>query len=76
MDIHHLSTKNSILNFFLAEIRNKETQKNSMRFRKNMEHIGEILGYEMSKHLSYEEQILETPLAKTTINLPSKPTCP
>lgn len=71
MHVHNLSSNNSILNSFLAEIRSSDIQKDSMRFRRNIERIGEILGYEMSKSLTYEEQILETPLAKTTISLAS-----
>ena len=69
MHIHNLSSKNSILNSFLAEIRSTETQKDRMRFRRNIERIGEILGYEMSKSLTYLEQTIETPLAESKINL-------
>lgn len=69
MHIHNLSINNSILNAFLAEIRSKDIQKEHMRFRRNIERIGEILAYEMSKSLTYKAQTLETPLATTTINL-------
>ena len=41
-----------------------------MRFRRNIERIGEVLGYEMSKSLSYKTELVETPLGKCTINLP------
>ena len=62
MQIHYISDNNSILNHFLAEIRGVEIQKDSMRFRKNMERIGEIMAYEISKELHYQEVAVTTPL--------------
>ena len=62
MQIHYISNINSILNHFLAEIRAVEIQKDSMRFRKNMERIGEIMAYEISKELHYQEVVVTTPL--------------
>ena len=62
MQIHYISKNNSILNHFLAEIRAVEIQKDSMRFRKNMERIGEIMAYEISKELQYQELAVSTPL--------------
>lgn len=62
MQIHYISKNNSILNHFLAEIRAVEIQKDSMRFRKNMERIGEIMAYEISKELHYQEIAVTTPL--------------
>ena len=53
MHIHNLSQQNSVLNTFISEIRSINIQKDSMRFRRNIERIGEVLGYEMSKFLSY-----------------------
>ncbi|MEN9399322.1 MAG: Uracil phosphoribosyltransferase, partial [Bacteroidota bacterium] len=50
--VHSLSTQNSIFNHFIAEIRSAEIQKDSMRFRKNMERISEVLAYELSKSLT------------------------
>lgn len=69
MQIHNLSDQNSILNTFISEIRDVTIQKDSMRFRRNIERIGEILGYEMSKSLSYKSSTVETPLGKSSINL-------
>lgn len=63
MTIHHLSKNNSVLNTFLAEIRDKNIQTDSMRFRRNIERIGEVLGYEMSKSFNYVTKKIETPLA-------------
>lgn len=68
--INVLANQNSILNQYLAEIRSVEVQNDRMRFRKNMERISEILGYEISKTLTYSEQKVETPLGKAKINLP------
>lgn len=72
MTIHHLAEKNSVLNNFLAELRNVSVQKDRMRFRTNIERIGEILAYELSKNLEYQKQEVQTPLGSATINLPQE----
>ncbi|ARV09672.1 uracil phosphoribosyltransferase [Winogradskyella sp. PC-19] len=69
MHIHHLSDTPSILNTFLSEIRHKTIQKDSMRFRRNIERIGEVLGYELSKSLQFNSQAIETPLGNLQTNL-------
>ncbi len=69
MHIHNISEENSILNTFISEIRDVNTQKDRMRFRRNIERIGEILGYEMSKTLHYNSEIIETPLGKKPTNI-------
>ena len=69
MKIFNLSEENSILNSFISEIRDVKIQKDSMRFRRNIERIGEILGYEMSKSLQYNATSIETPLGNCKINL-------
>lgn len=68
MKIHHLSEKNSVLNHFLGQIRNINVQNDSMRFRRNIERIGEIMAYELSQSLPYKEMEIQTPLGikKTT----------
>ena len=67
MQIHYISQNNSILNHFLAQIRDVTIQKDSMRFRKNIERIGEIMAYELSKTLDYKTIDVQTPLGiKTT----------
>ena len=53
MHLHYISEQNSILNHFLAQIRDVSVQNDSMRFRKNIERIGEIMAYELSKTLPY-----------------------
>jgi uracil phosphoribosyltransferase len=68
MQIHYLSEANSVLNHFLGQIRNVNVQKDSMRFRRNIERIGEIMAYELSKDLRYKNVEITTPLGikKTT----------
>ena len=62
MHIHHIGENNSILNTFISEIRDENIQKDAMRFRKNIERIGEILAYEMSKTLHFTKKDVVTPL--------------
>ena len=62
MKIHHLSEKNSVLNHFLGEIRDVKIQKDRLRFRRNIERIGEIMAYEMSKEMQYKNWEISTPL--------------
>lgn len=66
--IHELSKSNSILNQFIAEIRDKNIQKDPLRFRKNLERMGEIMAYELSKKLEFTETKVETPLGTATVN--------
>lgn len=70
MKTYHLAKNNSILTTFLSEIRNVSIQKDAMRFRRNIERIGEILGYELSKKLEYSSQKITTPLGEKTTELP------
>lgn len=69
MHIHNLSLQNSVLNTFISEIRDKTIQKDSMRFRRNIERIGEVLGYELSKKLNFKPSEIETPLGKSQTDL-------
>ena len=72
MTTHILDTQNSILNKFISEIRDAEIQKDSMRFRRNIERIGEILAYELSKTLEFKNDVVTTPLGTKNIDLPKK----
>ncbi|MCI2229898.1 uracil phosphoribosyltransferase [Polaribacter sp. MSW13] len=72
MTIHYLAEENSILNKFIAEIRDVSIQKDSLRFRRNIERIGEVLGYELSKNLTFTDVEVTTPLGNKTISLPKK----
>lgn len=69
MHIHYISEQNSILNHFLAQLRDVSIQNDAMRFRKNMERIGEIMAYELSKTLPYKAVAVQTPLGikETTV---------
>lgn len=60
--IHNLSKTNSIFSTFIAEIRDVDIQKDPLRFRRNLERISEILGYELSKRLEYVNIDTTTPL--------------
>lgn len=68
MIVHHLSQTNSILNHFLHQIREENIQKDRMRFRRNIERIGEVLSYEMSKTLDFESKNFKTPLSSASFN--------
>lgn len=72
MQVHHLCQNNTVLNSFVAELRDKEIQKDAMRFRKNLERVGEILAYEISKTLSYSSNEINTPLGTAEMMLPIK----
>jgi len=69
MKIHNLSTENSIVNQFVAELRDVDIHNDSMRFRKNLERIGEILAYEISKTLTYNTKNIQTPLGIAEVPL-------
>ncbi len=70
--LFNLATKDSIANRFVAELRNVETQQDRLRFRRNLERVGEVLAYEISKTLVYEPVAVETPLGSATIMLPAQ----
>lgn len=60
--IRDLSKENSVFGEFIAEIRDKDVQKDSMRFRRNLERIGEVIAYELSKSMEYRTEEVITPL--------------
>jgi len=60
--IINLGTQNSIVNQFMAELRDSGIQKDSLRFRKNLERVGAIFAYEISKQLDYKQTEVQTPL--------------
>lgn len=67
--IINLGSQLSVLNQFIAELRSAEIQKDSMRFRRNLERCGEIFAYEISRTLAYEDQEVITSLGSATIPL-------
>ncbi|MES2838585.1 MAG: uracil phosphoribosyltransferase [Bacteroidota bacterium] len=60
--VNILSKENSVFNQFVAEIRDVNIQKDSMRFRRNLERMGELFAYEISKKLEFENKEVVTPL--------------
>ena len=62
MKVINFAETNSVLNQYMAEIRDVQVQSDRMRFRRNIERIGEIMAYEMSKELTYSEKQVQTPL--------------
>ena len=71
MKIINLSEQNTILNRFVSELRDVEIQKDSMRFRRNVERIGEIMAYEISRSLNYAPLETQTPLGTSVTNVPA-----
>ncbi|MCL2413729.1 MAG: uracil phosphoribosyltransferase [Bacteroidales bacterium] len=67
--IHNLGNTNTIFNQFFSELRDETTQKDRMRFRKNLQRMGEIFAYEISKIMNYQESKVKTPLGTKTMNL-------
>lgn len=70
MKIIDLSETNSILNQYVSEIRNIEVQADRLRFRRNIERIGEIMAYEMSKTFDYSVKEVQTPLGVAPVSTP------
>ncbi len=68
MEVINLSGKNSVLNQFIKEIRSVEIQGDPLRFRRNLERIGEIVAYEISKTLQYKAEEVTTPLGVAPVN--------
>lgn len=60
--VHILSEQVSVFNQFLAEVRDVTMQADPLRFRRNLERMGEIFAYEISRHLSFKESEVQTPL--------------
>lgn len=71
MKIINLSDNNSIVNQYLAELRDVNYQQNRLLFRNNITRIGEMMAYEISKALSYEARDVTTPLGTARVNMPT-----
>ena len=67
--VHILGQENTILSKFIAQIRDCKIQQDSMRFRRNVERVVEIMSYEISKTLNYQAQPVETPLGEAEMSL-------
>ena len=71
MQIIDLSKINSIINQFLAEMRDVDYQQNRLLFRNNIMRVGEMMAYEISKTLDYVPRNVQTPLGVSTVNVPA-----
>lgn len=71
MQIIDLSKNNSIINQFLAEMRDVDYQQNRLLFRNNIMRVGEMMAYEISKTLDYVPRNVKTPLGVSTVNVPA-----
>ena len=72
MQITNFSEQNTVINQYMAELRDKSHQKNRMVFRRNIERIGEMMAYELSKTLEYKAKTVTTPLGTLDILLPKE----
>jgi uracil phosphoribosyltransferase len=70
MKIVNFDETNSVLNQFVLEIRSKEIQRDRLRFRQNINRIGEVMAYEISKELHYSSKSVQTPLGTASTNIP------
>lgn len=70
MEIIEIQKKASVVNSYLAEIRDVNIQKDPLRFRTNIERLGMLMAYEVSKSLDYEVRDVVTPLGVSNVNLP------
>ena len=64
-----LTDKNTLANTYIAELRDVEIQKDPLRFRRNIERLGEIMAYEISKNMTYTSQPIETPFLEISTPL-------
>jgi uracil phosphoribosyltransferase len=69
MEVHILDKQATVLNRFIAEMRDVRIQADRMRFRRNLERCGEIMAYEISKTLAYTTRTVETPLGEAAVAL-------
>ena len=67
--VHNLSKQHSLISNWVSELRNVDIQLDRMRFRRNLERIAEVMGYEISKHLESEEQEITTPMGTATCRM-------
>ena len=70
MKVINFAETNSIINQYVAEIRDVQVQTDRMRFRRNIERIGELMAYEMSKELTYSVKQVQTPLGVAEASTP------
>ena len=71
MKIINFAEQNSIINKYMAEMRDKDYQTNRLLFRNNIMRVGELIAYELSKTFDYEERDVQTPLGTARVNVPT-----
>ena len=71
MKIINFAEQNSIINKYMAEMRDKDYQTNRLLFRNNIMRVGELIAYELSKTFDYEERDVQTPLGTARVNMPT-----
>lgn len=72
MEIIDFGAQNSLVSVYLSQMRDVEQQKDALRFRRNLERVGEIMAYEISKTLRYRATDVTTPLGKATCMVPDE----
>ena len=72
MEIYNLTSENSLVSQYMMELRDVNIHGDMLRFRRNLERIGEIMAYEISKTLKYEAKEVQTPLAPCVCMEPSE----
>ena len=70
MKVINFSEQNSVLNQYMAELRDKSYQRNRLLFRNNIERVGELMAYELSKALNYRVKSVTTPLGTAEVSVP------
>ena len=67
--VHIINKEDSVCNHFLSELRDKEIQKDPLRFRRNLERVGEVMAYEISKTFHYATRQVQTPINVADVRL-------
>ena len=67
--VHNLSKQHSLVSNWISELRNVDVQQDRMRFRRNLERIAEVIGYEISKGLETEDREITTPMGTATCKM-------
>lgn len=69
MKVVNFDEYNSLISQYMMELRNVEIQNDRLRFRRNLERIGQIMAFEISRTLKYRKETIDTPLDKATCNV-------
>lgn len=73
MKVINIGESNSVLGIFMAQLRDARIQKDSLRFRTNLQRVGEVFAYEISKTLEYSVKDVVTPLGLANVSTPDTP---